>query len=246
MNSSPTPPRPPSARRLFVASSDALAWAAGLADPGKQWRTGYSAKTLAACWQASDDFPQSVRDVFAASPYSLFHGIEMLLGVPEWKVPLPGGNRASQTDLFVLARASSGLIAITVEGKVDEPFDDIVSDWLERDAQAASKGKRTRLDYLCSELGIDDITAGPLRYQLLHRTASALIEARRFMAPHALMLVHSFSPTARWADEYVAFAAALGVTDAAKDTISRIGERGGVDLYLGWCTGEQRWRNESP
>ena len=245
-SSSAPPPRPHAAARIVVASETAESWANGLADPGKQWKTGYSAKTLAACWQASDDFPVSVRAVFKASPHPLFHDIEMLLGVPEWKVPLPGGSRASQTDLFVLARVPSGLVAITVEGKVDEPFDALVADWLVAGAEKETVGKRRRLDYVCSELGIESDAAGTLRYQLLHRTVSALIEARRFTATHALMLVHSFSPIALWLDDYIAFAEALGVADAAKDTISVVGDRGGVELYLGWCSGEQRWRDETP
>jgi hypothetical protein len=187
-----------------------------------------------------------VRGLFAASPYPHFHEIEMLLAIPEWKVPLPGGERPSQTDLFVLARAPSGLAVIAVEGKVDEPFDALVGDWLAAESGGESVGKRERLDYLCSELGISAEAAMPLRYQLMHRTVSALIEARRFTAPHALMLVHSFSPTALWLDDYLAFAASLGAAEAGKDTISRVGDRGGVALYLGWCSGEQRWRGESP
>jgi Domain of unknown function (DUF6946) len=35
-------------------------------------------------------------------------------------VPLPGGVRPSQNDLFVLARGAKGAIAIMVEGKVSE------------------------------------------------------------------------------------------------------------------------------
>lgn len=58
------------------------------------------------------------------------------------------------------------------------------------------------------------------------------------------MLVHSFSPTARWLEDYRAFAAVLGAPDADNDTISRIGERNGVELYLAWCSGDQRWRQD--
>ena len=41
-----------------------------------------------------------------------------------------------------------------------------------------------------------------IRYQLLHRAASAMVEARRFNAAHAMMLVHSFSPSDEWFDDY--------------------------------------------
>lgn len=103
-----------------------------------------------------------------------------------------------------------------------------------------------RIPRSSGELGIEVAASGALRYQLFHRTVSALIEARRFTAPHALMLVHSFSPKTLWLDDYTAFAAALGVKDAAKDTISRVGDRGGVELFVGWCSGEQRWRSDKP
>jgi hypothetical protein len=37
-------------------------------------------------------------------------------------VPLPGGSTQSQNDAFVLARTPKGLVSITIEGKVSEPF----------------------------------------------------------------------------------------------------------------------------
>jgi hypothetical protein len=45
----------------------------------------------------------------------------MLFSIPAYRVPLPGGRRASQTDLFALARANDGLAAIAVEGKSGRP-----------------------------------------------------------------------------------------------------------------------------
>ena len=43
-------------------------------------------------------------------------------------MPLPGGRRESQTDVFVLARRARGLVAIAVEGKVDEAFGPTVAE----------------------------------------------------------------------------------------------------------------------
>ncbi|MGD0166905.1 MAG: hypothetical protein ABSC51_06395 [Gaiellaceae bacterium] len=242
--------------KIFVAASSPECWKAGLAQPEKQWKTGKSAKTLASCWQAANDFPLSVRRVFEESSEKPLHDLEMLLAIPEWKVPLPGGRHASQNDVFVLARATNGLVVIMVEGKVDEPFDQPVQEWLrtergnrknESDTHQAgvepSQGKSDRLDYLCQLLGLSRSGVLDLRYQLLHRTASALIEAKRFTAPLALTLVHSFSPTALWLEDYKAFAAALGA-QAEKDAITHVGTRNGIELYLGWCSGEQTWRDE--
>jgi hypothetical protein len=74
---------------------------------------------------------------------------------------------------------------------VDEPFAQLLGDWLVN----ASPGKLTRLAFLCNVLGLEERTLPhDIYYQLLHRTASAVIEAKRFKTDLAVMLVHSFSP----------------------------------------------------
>ena len=49
---------------------------------------------------------------------------------------------------------------------------------------------------------------------------SALLEARRYGAREALMLVHSFDPGDSSLDAYQAFAAALGLTNAVPNAIT--------------------------
>jgi hypothetical protein len=250
--------------KILVPTQSADDWQRLLAEPDKHWRTGYSARALAHCWETAPDFPPSIRAVFNSSPFKLFHGIEMLLGIPERRVPLPGRGKASHSDLFVLAKSAGDLVSITVEGKVAESFDVLVSEWLLRGSapeavatealgveeelaasdvtraphqSGPSAGKLKRLTYLCQMLGVDEEAMLPLRYQLLHRTVSAVIEAERFNAPHALMLVHSFSPTCESFVDYEGFATALGVA-AEPNAIAYVGGRAGVELYLGWATGE--------
>ena len=46
--------------RCYVPSGGPLAWRDFLADPHKQWRTGYSAKALAHSWEAQDGLPPEV------------------------------------------------------------------------------------------------------------------------------------------------------------------------------------------
>ena len=114
-----------------------------------------------------------------------------MLAIPEYQVDLPGGKRPSQNDLFVLARAKDEqLVAIMIEGKVAEPFGPTLEGWL----KGGSKGKQTRLKFLCDMLGLSNEPPSHVRYQLLHRTASAIIESKRFNAKYAMMIVHSFSP----------------------------------------------------
>jgi hypothetical protein len=221
--------------RILIPTKGADDWRQFLAKPEAQWRAGYSAYELAHCWEAAAGFPPAVRAALDRAPDAVLSDLELLLAVPEHQVPLPGGRRPSQTDLWVLARTSVGdVVSVTVEGKVAEPFDAIVGDWLAREGEP-SDGKLERLDFLCTTLGLARDGVGHLRYQLLHRAASALIEAKRFGARHALMLVHSFSSDDEWFSDYTAFAEALGAEETpAIGTIVAVGPRAGISLYLGW------------
>ena len=70
-----------------------------------------------------------------------------------------------------------------VEGKVSEPFDKTIAEWREDN----SEGKHIRLKFLLDELGLEENKQiNTIRYQLLHRTVSAIIEAEKFKAENAL------------------------------------------------------------
>jgi hypothetical protein len=143
-----------------------------------------------------------------------------------------------------LARTTAcHLVAIAVEGKAEEPFgDDTVSEW--RVHQSA--GRTKRLAYLLDVLGLhDDERLEPIRYQLLHRTASSIIEARRFGGTHAVMLVHSFSPTGAWFEDFAAFASLYGAT-AEKASIVEAATLGDVTLHLGWVSDTPRPLDPAP
>lgn len=233
-------------RTIYIEAEGPEAWQRFLAEPEKQWKTGFSARTLAYCWHSGPGLPRSVSDVLATSNDEALRTLEPLLAIPEHKVPLPGGGHASQTDLWLLAQDRDGLVSVAVEGKVEEPFGDLVSDWLqEREADAAKRGTKsgagTRLDYLCQELGLGRETSMTLRYQLLHRTVAALVESRRFRAGKAVMLVHSFSPTRAWFDDFAGFVAALGQKAAGPDQLISLGSRGDVALHVGWVSGESEF-----
>jgi hypothetical protein len=232
--------------KFLVPTAGSEDWRRLLAEPDKQWRAGYSAKALATCWEAANGFPASVRSLLDTSEFPELHGLEMLVGLPEHRVPLPGGRRPSQTDLLVLARSKEGLVVIAVEGKVMEPFGPLVRDWLAASHRSdgsnrrPSEGKETRLDFLASKLGLGSDDLAELRYQLVHRTVSALIEGQRFSARCAIMLVHSFSEAAEGLADYERFAVALRSTPLpARDQLTRVQVPGDIALYLGWATGEQ-------
>jgi hypothetical protein len=114
---------------------------------------------------------------------------------------------------------------------MDEPFGPYVSNWRQR----LMGTSRPRLAFLCAELGLRTPEVQNIRYQLLHRTVSALVEAERFNAQAALMLVHSFHEENVGFDDYGAFVQLLDPDARPKvDRIISVGERRGIPLYLGW------------
>lgn len=221
---------------IFVPTRSAADWKQLLAQPELHWKAGFSAMTLARAWEdrSHDGLPPEVAQILrgllgADSP-------RLLVAIPEYQVALPGGARASQTDLVVLARAVEGLLAIAIEGKVDESLGPTVG---EKRAEK-SAGVHTRLAYLLEELQLAKCP-DEIRYQLLHRTVSALQIARDFDAACAVMLIHSFSPTKKWYADFAAFAALSGV-EASEGQLLALGERRGMPLYIGWCVGDQKYR----
>jgi hypothetical protein len=219
---------------IYKPITDPEQWRALLADPEKHWRRGYSARTLAYSWQESNGFPGEVERVLRAS--GRFHDIERLICIPEHQVPLPGGAHASQSDIWVLARTGAQLVSIAVEGKVDEPFDKPVSEWLTDEP----RGKEKRLAFLAGKLGLEMSSLGNIRYQLLHRTVSAILMADKFRAQDAVMLVHSFSQTHEHFDDFRRFVNLFNC-DVTPDRLVSVGEREGVNLHFAWVTGNPEY-----
>jgi hypothetical protein len=220
--------------RIYVPTQTAEDWKRLLADPDLHWKIGRSARTLANCWQDADGFPASLNTALVDARLDL----DLLLALPEHRVPLPGGSRPSQTDLFVLARNGTGaLITIAVEGKAGEPFGPLVGDWL-RDDQG---GKVKRLSYLLDILRLPpDAPVDALHYQLLHRTTSAVIEARRFGATNAMMLVHSFGDDRDGYGHFAEFTRALGA-QPPRGAIRPAVRDDDLRLWLGWVDGEHKY-----
>jgi hypothetical protein len=104
---------------IYIPTTSADQWAPLLADPIKHWRTGYSARSLAYSWQEANGFPKEVRQALATS--DTFRDLELLLAIPEHQVPLPGGVRPSQNDIWVLAKTGNDLVSVAVEGKCRSP-----------------------------------------------------------------------------------------------------------------------------
>lgn len=193
--------------------------------------------SAAACWEENHPrLPSEIIQVLEGSKEQSLSNLELLVAIPEWEVELPGGDTASQTDILAITRNVSGLVILGVEAKVDEPF----GPTLQEKKSGASEGQLGRIAYLEQELGLTTPFEDHIRYQLLHRTVSALLTARSFHAPVAVMLVHSFSQVSKWRDDFDAFCQGLGCTSLSRD-LHEVPNIVGPRLILGWCKGNKKY-----
>jgi hypothetical protein len=216
---------------IVVPTHGVQDWQERLADPTKHWRTGYSARALAHAWEEAAGLPPEIVTLLAP-----VGKVELLLAIPEYDVPLPGGERPSQNDVFVLARTKEGLVVIMVEGKVFESFGPTLEEW----RKEASAGKAERLAHIKAKLGLTNDPPPGTRYQLFHRAASAAIEAERFQARDAAMIVHSFSPQQASLGDYQAFLGLFGKKGGPGQLV-QLGTPDGVRLWAGWAQGDPRF-----
>jgi hypothetical protein len=224
-------------KRIFVPTVSGSDWQRLLGKPELHWKSGRSAMSTAACWESNEpELPQEISAVLEASGDEALGSLEILVAIPEWEVDLPGGDRPSQTDVLAITRNELGLVILGVEAKVGEPFGPTLGE----KKMNASAGQLERVAYLERELGCTAPMEDDIRYQLLHRTVSALLTGRAFHAGTAVMLVHSFSPESRWREDFEAFAAALGGSRLTDDLYEiELGQR--PRLIIGWCKGAEEF-----
>lgn len=195
-----------------------------LADPIKHWRPKHSAYELATAWLSGGGPPAEV-DALLRDAFGDYRIVE---GLFEKQTELDNLGRPSQTDLLLLLRTGKHSAVVGVEAKARETFGSIVS---------AAPPNPDRLANLCTQLGLRSKDVQDLRYQLLHRTVATLLEAERYGASEALMLVQSFDaadPPASLAD-YQAFAARLRLSGANVGEVTSAIERNGIRLRLAWA-----------
>ena len=192
--------------------------------------------TAAAAWEASaDSLPTEIKALLQSSKDEALVGQHLLIATPEWQVPLEGGETTSNTDVLAICRNDGGLCVIAVEAKVLEDFGPLL-----REKRAnASSGQIARLNHLQTLLQVPHFDDA-IRYQLLHRTASALLTAREFHAKSAVMLVHAFGSKPNLRADFEAFCAALGGRELAP-LIYKVPSFESPRLYLAWCDGDNQF-----
>lgn len=209
---------------IYVPTNDESDWKKRLKQPELHWKEGKSAYETAHSWLgAGSGFPASFAPL--ATLGEPFASLTPLITIPEHAVDLPGGvNSPTQADVWVLASHKSGLASIAVEAKCEEGFGELITEWLAN----ASLGKMERIAYVTKQLGVTPSEASQVVYQLVHRAAGAIIEAHRFRANVAVIVVQSFSGSSTGFDDFTAFARLFG----AQLTVAR-----NVPVLLNWLDG---------
>ncbi len=218
--------------RLYVPMLDPEDVIRHLGKQHEHWKAGRSAHALSNTWFSSTELPHSVRSLFDTNP--TFKSAELIDAFLEREVDLGTAGRHSQTDLLAIVAVEDRLAVVAVEGKAGEPFGEYVREWLDE-----SEGKDARLAALCSTLGMSADEARPVRYQLLHRAASAVYETRRYRSSLAVLLIQSFAQDDASFADFADFLRALGI----KEKIARGILYGpvvceGRSLYAGWIDEE--------
>jgi hypothetical protein len=225
-------------KRIFVPTRTGAEWQLLLAKPKIHWKQGASAMTAAAAWEsAAERLPAEITQRLESTTEPLLKGQRLLVALPEWPVALPGGATTSSTDILAICRNDLGLCVIAVEAKVVEDFGPLLA----TKRAESSTGQGDRLAYLHSLLGVEHFDDS-IRYQLLHRTASAILTAREFHASVAVMLIHAFDTPATQRLEFEAFRQALHAREIAR-LIYHVDQVRKPALFLAWCDGDPSFRH---
>jgi hypothetical protein len=167
----------------------------------EHWVDGRSALECARAWCGPEGpaVPTELTDLLASHPDTT--GALIRSVVPEHLVrfdSFPGEPR--NADIAALADHPGGLIAINVEAKADEPFDQRVHEVLTTVIQRIAADEHTngiaRIQQLAVSLlpprSADTSQLGDLRYQLLTGLAGAIAFAIASKATKAVFVIHEF------------------------------------------------------
>lgn len=193
--------------------------------------------TAAACWEAAgNNLPREISTLLSSSRLPALTDLSLLAAIPEWEVALPGGETTSNTDVMAFCSNSSGLSVVAVEAKVLEAFGPLVGE----KRSTASANQFVRLEFLNRLLKVENFPDAT-RYQLLHRTASAILTAQAFHASTAVMLVHAFATPADRQADFRSFCATMGGREIVPG-LFKVESFTHPTLYLAWCNGNEQFR----
>jgi len=166
-----------------------------------QWRDGRSAKEFARAWVESGSVSVPDELVALLSSHPDTQSAVLQNGEPEARLAFDKRvGEVRNADLAVRAVSGSAPLALTIEAKADEPFDQLVpdtlADALDRILERGRGGGIDRVRDLATSLLHPPARGLPplrlLRYQLLTAVAGSLAWARQLEAPRAVLVIHEF------------------------------------------------------
>ena len=220
--------------RLFIATRGIGNWRERLANPDRQWKPKFSAFEAAVSWEnaasTGSGIPAPIEKLLHQGGY---HDLHLLFAVAEHKVKLLGGNADSQCDVWGAVKTSSGILSLSIEAKAKEKFgDDILEKWLRDGKDKKLADRNRRWEHIRKNLPVSD-SFHLVRYQILHRCAAAVIEAKRMGFQHAAFVVQAFNTPDRSFRDYAMFCSALGIP-ASRGSLAGTSV-GGIPLSIGWA-----------
>ena len=140
---------------------------------------------------SSCGLPVPIVELFRDSIYS---EPVLMLAIAEHKVPFDGRGGDSQCDIWALISTKPGVFSLSVEAKANEPFgrdNEPLAEWLVAGKSEKSlENRQRRWDDIKVHLpGAEKDGYSEVAYQLLHRCAAAVKEARRFCLNHAAFFI---------------------------------------------------------
>ena len=157
----------------------------------KHWVNGRSAKETAKHWLYI--IPNEFRDILKCFQ------LKYELCSPEYVTEFDNYNNGRNHDLLIIAKdQKKEKVVVSVESKVDEPFDKTIGSYLRIIERMIKNGEATNAGLRIKKLKeaifptINQTVFKLLRYQLLTAVAGTLVEAKNQKAKKAIFLVQPF------------------------------------------------------
>ena len=173
-------------------------WLAAAGPKGKSahWVDGRSAKECARAWLGTPG--EMPAELAALLTHPDFGPLAISRIEPEAHLAFDAHAGPRNADIAVWAQDAAGPVAITLEAKVDEPFDQpvakVLAAALERRIASPASGALPRIADLAAALfwprQRGEPALGSLRYQLLTAAGGTLAMAQKSGANRAVVLIH--------------------------------------------------------
>lgn len=201
----------------------------------RHYKPGHSAYECAHKWKAvKSKIPEPIASVLQKSRQPLLIDLEICQIQAEYAVYLDVHKSPSKNDLLVFCECQRRQkVVIAVEAKCDESFAQPICDWIctadlpnppsqremfKQEKQPVER-KLRRLAFLNEVLSQNFGSDSSIRYQLLHRFASAILTARQTFACAGVMLIEAFTQSDRNFKDFQDFCVELGFPDVQKDSV---------------------------